>query len=219
MVSQLHLQLWHRASPERRRILLERGMAEQLELQRAVSVSHNLLSGELAGRTTGSAEWRRARGEMGDESKTQAAIRAQEDSKQQMQQQRTAEAEERKDKTTAAAAVAPLAAAPAVSASSSASSGLPSAAQAPAPSPAVDSVEEGKRQGKLLFSRYYSQLTAGCGRSDCRNEYCRSSPSFVPGTDSSAAAIAKRCLELTARYKAGKLCDTVNAGLSSTGSS
>jgi len=201
IVSQMNLERWNRQTPQRRHVLLERGMAEQRELQGAVAVSHDLLVGDLAGRTTGTAEWRRARGEMGDEAKTQAAIASQHERKQDIhltQKQLQENKEEKKDGDNSAP-----------SGSSSALASLSPASSTPS-SCVGDSLEAGKREVKLLFSRYHKQLTTGCGRSDCQNEDCKSSQIFRAEADTSAAAIARRCLELTTKYKASKLCDERN---------
>ena len=223
-VSMMNLTLWHRASADRRRVLLERQAAEQRELHGDTAVQHSLRTGQLAGRTTGSEEWRRARGEMGDEQKTQAALAAQEVTKQQLHQQSS--------QSSTGATATPTAATPASSvnssssasaittapsmtasisssASSTSSPSTPAASSTPA-SAAAAPAESGKDAVKLLFSRYHAQLTRGCGRQDCANDACKSSSKFVASGDDSAAGVAKRCLQLTSQFKASKLCENVN---------
>ena len=235
-VTMLNLALWNRQSAERRRVLLERQAVEQRELHGDLAVEHVLRTGQLAGRTTGSAEWRRARGEIGDEQKTQAAIAAQQQTKQQLHQQSsqpantmttapaissppTSSTSSASSSTPApATATAPATAPspPAVTSSSSSSSSTSGVSSASASAPSASSTpsstpaDSGKDAVKLLFSRYHTQLTKGCGRTDCMNDACRSSSRFVAGKDESGAAIAKRCLQLTSQFKASKLCENVN---------
>ena len=232
VVTMMNLALWYRQSADRRRVLLERQRVEQTELHGDMAVEHVLRTGQLAGRTTGSAEWRRARGEIGDEQKTQAAIAAQEETKQQLQHQQTNQPAAATTSTAAAAAATSQpqsTTSSSTSTSSSSSDPTPAATAAttvtassssttssPSPSTASSaaSVESGtgKDAVKLLFSRYHAQLTKGCGRVNCANEACRSSDKFVVGEDDSAAGIAKRCLQLTSQFKASKLCENVNKG-------
>ena len=223
-VSMMNLTLWARQSADRRRVLLERQAVEQRELHGDTVVDHVLRTGQLAGRTTGSAEWRRARGEMGDEQKTQAALAAQEETKQQLHQQSS-------QTETGTATAAAVATPPLPASSSSSTTPIPAAtAPTPTPSPAPSAssttsasvppsssaststapAESGKDAVKLLFSRYHAQLTRGCGRQDCTNDACKSSSKFVASGDESAAGIAKRCLQLTSQFKASKLCENVN---------
>ena len=222
-VSIMNMALWHRQAADRRRVLLQRQALEQKELHGDMAVEHVLRTGQLAGRTTGSAEWRRARGEIGNEQKTQEAIAAQEETKQQLQQPSSQPA----TSTTAAPATSsapvnvasstsistptnPLTTAVTAPSSSSPSPSSTSTPSTPSTSSSTASADTGKDAVKLLFSRYHAQLTKGCGRSDCANEVCRSSSKFVAGDDDSAAGIAKRCLQLTSQFKASKLCENIN---------
>ena len=229
LVSMLSLERWRRQSPARQRLLLERGRAEQRELQGAEVIDHRLGVGDIAGRTTGSAEWRRARGEMGDEVATQRAIQQQQRTHDRIISANTRTSQPHhstdgpeKGKATGTSTAQPTPSTPAphpsttaapAASSESSSSSMPSTAPPP-PSVlgAPGAIDAGRAMVKLLFSRYHAQLTQGCGRPGCTNELCRSSSAFVPppkGEDG-AMAIATRCLQLTRQYRDRGLCEHVN---------
>jgi peptide-N4-(N-acetyl-beta-glucosaminyl)asparagine amidase len=75
--------------PERRAILAVRKQVEEMEFAKAKNpeaVSTEVKPEENQGRTTGSTEWREARGELGDRERTEAAIREQNELKEKIKQ-------------------------------------------------------------------------------------------------------------------------------------
>lgn len=68
-----------------------------------------------------------------------------------------------------------------------------------------------KTQARMLIEKYFFQLTVGCGRSDCNNNYCASS-GLVDKLTGNQAAI--KSLQLYAEQ--ARLCEVIPPSSSSS---
>jgi len=174
----------------------------------ASAASSSVKEEEKQGRTTGSVEWRAARGELGSDAVAVARAlnpdqcvpgpAAAADG-------RSAAAKalcstEQPSVADAAAKVQQLSlsggAAPAASATASSPA---------APSSAADQLAQAKARTAALFKQYVVQLTRGCEGSGCDAAHCRSNASFTPPAP---ADVPKAALELT-KSGVDKLCPRI----------
>lgn len=180
---------------------------------------------ELQGRTTGSVEWRAARGELGANAvaveralNPDSIVAPASSSSSSSVPVSTAAAsssaaapsvtackteESRAQCSTNPSAAASASAAAAATPAPAASFASSTAASAAAPPPSANLVAAARARTAALFRSYTTQLSVGCGRASCSTPHCKSNVAFTP--PAAQTDLAKLALELT---KAGpsQLC-------------
>lgn len=185
---------------------------------------------EMQGRTTGSVEWRAARGELGSNpvaveralnSESTASAASSSSSSSASSSAPTPAAAAVSSSSTAAAASSsvcktdeskaqcstnPSAAAASASATDPAASSAASSASSAVPSANI--VAAARARTAALFRSYTTQLSVGCGRDSCATAQCKSNAAFTP--PSAPADLAKLALELT-KTGVAQLCPGIAA--------
>lgn len=176
---------------------------------------------EKLGRQTGSIEWRRARGELGEEvhgesehtkSEKEGGNPPQGAETQHLAPQQVPTGVEGKVGQRSVTTTATTHATP--PATTAATSMTTTTAAAAATATAHSKKSRQQAEAKAVFQAYWRQVTLGCGRQDCDNVFCYSCPRFSIdkcGTNPESgktkkALLVRACLWLTKTYRRGKLC-------------
>jgi hypothetical protein len=156
----------------------------------ATAAAATLKIEEAQGRTTGSVEWRAARGELGADAS--AVERAAAEEKLAASSSSTAAPAAAASSSSAQLCVTDPLVPVAIRDSSSAPpvAASPAAASTPSTPVSGEDAAAAKARTATLFRAYLSQLSSGCGSAECDTPACKSNPAFTTPRASEIAKVA-----------------------------